>query len=301
MTSAGQLLSGKVKDRNGLAAALQDVLDTYAKIPEAQRRPKSVEGDVKPQLPPPDGGLVLTVYDRPLGRSEAGRYRHPEGGDWGGFRTHAPHGQRSSLWLTKEECESLIPAKPEKGLAQKVDPKLAKRIWLYGLMPQTLWVVEESWKPNSVRAGELEVVVEEVSSRTVRMRVHGSVLLTAPGVLHTWPDRKFIKNLENCYDARVEGVLVYDRAMKKIVRWDMAVLGDYSGRWFAGNNGWKEATAERPMPLGFAFEIDETAYDLAPEYRRPRSFMHAYTFREREAFYWDPDKWLDDWKKRQPK
>ena len=29
--------------------------------------------------------------------------------------------------------------------------------------------------------------------------------------------------------------------------------------------------------------------------------MHAYTFKEREEFYWDPDKWLDDWKKRQPK
>ena len=90
-------------------------------------------------------------------------------------------------------------------------------------------------------------------------------------------------------------------AKAKITRWDMAVLGDYSGRWFAGNNGWKEATPDAPMPLGFAFEIDPTAYDLPPERRRPRSFMHAYTFKDREAFYWDPDKWLDDWKKRQPK
>jgi hypothetical protein len=94
---------------------------------------------------------------------------------------------------------------------------------------------------------------------------------------------------------------VYDRAKGKIVRWDMAVLGDYSGRWFAGNSGWKEATPESPMPLGFAFEVDQTAYDLPPERRRPRSFIHAYMFKEREEFYWDPDKWLDDWKKRQPK
>ena len=309
MTSSGRLLTGRVKDRNGLAAALQEVLDAYAKLPEAERRPRAVEGDVKPQLPPPEGGLVLTIYDRPLGRTprEPGasatgvRYRHPEGDDCGGFRTHAPHGQRSSLWLTKEECKSLVPEKPEKGQTQKVPAKLAKRIWLYGLMPQTLWVVEESWKPDSVRAGELDVTVEEVSPQTVRLRVHGSVLLTAPGVLHTWPDRKFIKNLENRYDARLEGVIVYDRAKEKITRWDMAVLGDYAGRWFAGNSGWKEATTDAPMPLGFAFEVDQTAYDLPPERRRPRSFMHAYTFKEREAFYWDPDKWLDDWKKRQPK
>jgi hypothetical protein len=182
-----------------------------------------------------------------------------------------------------------------------VDAKLAKRIWLYGLMPQTLWVVEESWKPDSARAGELAVTVEEVDARGVRLRIHGSVLLTAPGVLHTWPDRKFIKKVENRYDARLEGVIVYDRAAGRIVRWDMAALGDYAGRWFAGNNGWKEATAEAPMPVGFAFEVDPTAYDLPPERRRPRSFMHAYTFREREAFYWDPDAWLDDWKKRRPK
>jgi hypothetical protein len=301
MTSGGKLLTGRVKDRNGLAAALQEVLDAYTKLPEADRRPKAVEGEVKPQPAPLEGGLVLTIYDRPLGRSITGQYRHPEGDDCGGFRTHAPHGQRSSLWLTKEECESLVPAKPTKGQTQKVPAKLFKRIALYGLMPQTLWVVEESWKPDSVKSGELEVTIEEVSAQSVRMRVHGSVLLSAPGVLHTWPDRKFIKNLENRYDARLEGLIVYDRAKGKITRWDMAVLGDYTGRWFAGNNGWKEATAEAPMPVGFAFEIDETAYDLPPERRRPRSFMHAYTFKEREAFYWDPDKWLDDWKKRQPK
>jgi hypothetical protein len=300
MTSAGRLLTGRVKDRNGLAAALQEVLDAYAKLPEAERRPKAVDGEVKPQLPPPEGGLVLTIYDRPLGRAEAGRYRHPEGDDFGGFRTHAPHGQRSSLWLTADECKSLVPARPEKGQTQKVPTKLARRIWLFGLMPQTLWVVEESWKPDSVRAGELEVTVEEVSAQTIRLRLHGSILLTAPSVLHTWPDRKFIKNLENRYDAQLEGVIVYDRAKAKIIRWDMAALGDYSGRWFAGNNGWKEATPEVPMPLGFAFEVDQTAYDLPPERRRPRSFMHAYTFKEREAFYWDPDLWLDDWKKRQP-
>jgi len=133
------------------------------------------------------------------------------------------------------------------------------------------------------------------------MRIHGSVLLSGPGILHTWPDHKFIKNLENRYDARVEGVLEFDRAKEKITRWDMAVLGNFSGRWFAGNDGWKEATMEAPLALGFAFELDEKAYSLSPDRRRPRSFMHAYIFKGREEQYWDPDKWLADWQKRQPK
>jgi hypothetical protein len=301
MTSAGQLLSGSVKDRNGLAQGLQEVLEAYAKLPETERRPRSVEGEVKPQPSPPEGGLVLTIYDRPLGRSEEGCYRLPEGNDCGGFRTHAPHGQRSSLWLTREECRSLVPEDPQKGQTHKVATKLFKRICLYGLVPQTLWVVEETWKPDSVRAGELNVTVEEVTPQVVRMRLHGSLLLSGPGVLHEWPTRKFIKNLTNRYDARLEGVLVYDRAQQRITRWDLAALGDYSGRWFAGNQGWKEATLEAPLPLGFALELDATAYKLPPERRRPRSFMHAYVFRAQEEYYWDPDKWLEDWKKKQPR
>src|SRR5262249_5131086 len=253
MTSSGRLLSGSVKGRDGLARALEEVLDVYAKLPEAERRPRSVDGEVKPQSPPPPGGLVLTIYDRPLGRDRQGRYRLPEGADFGGFRTHAPHGQRSSLWLTEAECRSLVPGEPRKGQTHKVPAQLARRIWLYGLVPQTLWVVEEFWKPDSAREGDLELTVEEVSAQLVRMRLHGKVLLSGEGILHEWPHRKFIKKLENRYDARLEGVLVYDRVQKRIVRWDMAALGDYTGRWFAGNKGWKEATAQAPLPLGFAF------------------------------------------------
>jgi hypothetical protein len=274
------------------------VLAAYRKLPEAERRATSVEGDMKPQISPPAGGLVLTIYDRALGR-KGGECRLPEGDDCGGLRTHAPHGQRSSLWLTAAEVESLMPAEPTKGQMQRVPTKLTRRIALYGLVPQTLWVVEETWRPDSVRSGELNVTVADVSPQSIRLRVHGSLVLSAPSVLHEWPVRKFIKNLENRYDANLEGVIVYDRVARKVTRWDMAALGDYVGRWFAGNNGWKEATAEKPMPLGFAFEVDDTAYELPPERRRPRSFMHAYIFQAREEHYWDPDKWLDDWKRRQ--
>ena len=301
MTSSGRLLEGSVKGPDGMAAALQEVLDQYAKLPEGQRLAKSVDAEVKPQPLPPAGGLVLTIYDRPLGRDAKRNYRLPEGGDFDGLRTHAPHGQRSSLWLREEEWKSLIPEKLEKGQTHKVAAKLAKRIWLYGLVPQTLWVVEESWKPNSVRDGQLQVTVEEVKAQSARLRLHGSVLLSGPGVLHTWPDRKFVKNIENRYDARLEGVIHFDRVKNKITRFDMTALGDFTGRWFAGNKGWKEATVESPLPLGFAVELDTSAYDLPAERRRPRSFVHAYIFREREEFYWDPERWLADWQKRQPK
>jgi hypothetical protein len=305
MTSAGRLLQGDAYDaktgRVDLARGLRQVLEAYAKFPEAQRRPPAVAGVEKPVPAPPAGGLVLTVYDRPLGRDGQGRYRLPEGNDLGGLRTEAPHGQRSSLWLTAAECQALIPDHPEKGQTRPVPTKLARRIWLYGLVPETLWVVEEMWKPDSVRSGELNVTVEDVTPQAVRMRLYGSVLLTAPSVLREWPSGKFMKNIENRYDARLEGVLVYDRARQRIARFDLAALGDYAGRWFTGNHGWKQATEAAPLPLAFTFEVDPTAYELPPERRRPRSFVHAYIFRDREEQYWDPDKWLEDWKRRQPK
>jgi hypothetical protein len=295
MTSAGRLLSGSVKNKDGLAQGLQEVLDAYAKLPEVQRRAKSVEGEVKPQSLPPAGGLVLTIYDRPLGRARDGQYRLPEGNDFAGLRTDAPHGQRSSLWLTEEECKSLIPVNPEKGQILEVPTKLTKRIWLYGLVPQTLWVVEGTWSADSVREGKLQLTVEEVTPQTLRLRVHGAVVLVGksghPG----------LEKVEKRYDARLEGVLVYDRAQARIVRWNMAALGDYTGEWFAGHKRWQEAKSEAPLPLAFAFELDQTAYTLPPERRRPRSFIHAYIFKDREEQYWDPDKWLEDWKKRSGK
>src|SRR5262249_25533461 len=195
---------------------------------------------------PPPGGLVLTIYDRPLGRGEKGQYRLPEGRDWAGFRTHAPHGQRSSLWLMKEESQSLIPANPRKGQAHKMPAKLFRRLCLYGMWPQTLWVVEQAWQPDSLREGGLTLTVEEVSERTVRLRLDGSVLLSGKGPLKLYPTGKVLKMVENRYDARLAGVMVYNRRKKGNVKRDMASLGGYAGCWFAGNAGWEEAKPETP-------------------------------------------------------
>ena len=60
------------------------------------------------------------------------------------------------------------------------------------------------------------------------------------------------------------------------------------------------AKDDKPIVVLYT-EVDPTVHDLPPERRRPRSFVHAYLFKDREEFYWDPDKWLDDWKKRRPK
>jgi hypothetical protein len=299
MTSAGRLLAGAIKygDRKGMATALEKVLAAYAKLPEAERRPKSVKGVEKPPPAPPPGGLVLTIYDRALGRDADGRYRLPQGKDLGGFRPEAPHGQRSSLWLTRDEWRSLIPKDPRKGKTYPVPSKLAKRIWLFGLWPHSLWVVTHQWQADSVREGKLNLTVEKVTEGTLRLRIHGTVVLTAKAGHIQYPTGKVVKQVENRYNGRLEGVLEYDRVKKQITRWDMVALGDYTGTWFTGNAGWKEATAAAPLVVGYAFGLDRTDYQAPPQRRRPRSFIHAYIFKNNEEFYWDPEKWEANWKK----
>lgn len=284
-----------------MAEALQEVLAAYAKLPENERRAKQVDGQTKPVQAPPTGGLVLTIYDRPLGRDREGRLRLPgKDLDVDAPHTQAPHGQRSSLWLTAAECASLIPENPRRGDSREVSSKLAKRIWLYGLWPHTLWVVEQEWRPDAVRAGKLQVTVEEVSGQKIRLRMHGDVLLTSPAnPKDEGRTGKILKGVENRYDARVEGEIVYDRAKKQITQWKMVGLGDYSGIWFSGKPRWNVVAPEQAFPVGFAFELDRSDYEVPPERRRPPSFVHAYIFRNRDPFYWDPEKWEEDWKKRQ--
>src|SRR5581483_5439676 len=110
---------------NGLAQALQEVLDSYAKLPEAQRRARTIEGQEKPQQAPPPGGLVLTIHDRLLMRDAEKRYRVAQGSDLNQMGNRL-HGQRSSLWLTEQECKSLIPPRPQQGQTHTVPARLAR-------------------------------------------------------------------------------------------------------------------------------------------------------------------------------
>jgi hypothetical protein len=311
-TSAGTLLTGASKGRGGAADSLKEVLQNYAKLPEAERRPPQIEDEPMPAPAPPSGGLVLTVYDRALARDADGSYRlrAPKQDDQDmavknpGHSRHEWFAQRNSLWLTKEECLALMPGNPQKGQTCDVPTKLAKRLWILGLWPQTIWVVEQRWEPDCVRAGDLRLTVEEVSPQAVHMRIHGRVLLESKariGKLNgkaSAPLPEEVQNLANRYDARLEGRIVYDPAQNKITRWDMTALGDYTGIWVGyREDGWR-GWALKPVPFGFSFELDRTDYEFPPERRRHASFQFNYVFKNQPQHYWDPDLWLEDWNKR---
>jgi hypothetical protein len=234
ITSTGQIVpAGKVEGfridgtpKVGLPAVLRQVLKSYARLPEAERRPaKPLEEADRPGTAPPPGGLALTVYDHPLVR-EDGRYQRMTQRTH--FHVRGP--QRDCLWLTAAECRSLLPEAPRKGQTDNVPASLAKRIVLFGLLPHVCWQGGMHWDANSFRRGELKLTVAEISPSRVRLRIHGSGLLVSKAHPEYGVDRAtFPKDFENRLDARLEGVLEYDPVRKKIGRWDMAALGDYVG------------------------------------------------------------------------
>jgi hypothetical protein len=311
-TSAGTLLTGKSKGNGGQAESIKEVLRDYARLPKEERRPAKVEGQELGVPAPPPGGAVLTIYDRALARDEDGSYRlrAPKRDDQEMAVKNPGHyrpewfGQRSSLWLTKEKCAALMPKDPRTGQDYDVPTKLTKRLTILGLWPQTIWVVAQRWEPNCFRDGQLRLTVEEVSAKAVKMRIHGRVLLESKATFAKLNGKataslpEEVKNLNNRYDARLEGRIVYDPAKRKITGWQMVALGDYTGIWVGyREDGWRGWTL-KPVPFGFSFELDRTDYEVSPERRRPASFQFNYVFKGREQFYWDMDKWLEDWKKR---
>ncbi len=285
--------------KDGLAGQLRQVADLYAQLPEPQRRPAQPITDADRPMPaPPAGGLVLTIYDVALLPKNDGLCA-------GGGTTGIPGPQRQSLWLTEAEWKSLLPADPQPGTTRDVPSPLVKRIALFGMRSATAWHVEHFWDPDSLKQGAIHVTVQDVSDAGVRMRVHGSVLLSKPSGIKTRPDSKIPTppDVEDRYDARVEGVLVYDRHQNRITKWEMVALGDHQGAYWPNINRGKTAcnfTAD-PVAVGFAFELDQSDYELPPERRRQAPYLVAHTFkgRERQAWYWDVGAWEAAWKKQQ--
>jgi hypothetical protein len=318
-TSAGQRVGAQAacralakanKGNFSLAASLQVFLQTYSKMPEAERRPAVPISDAhRAKLAPPPGGVCLISYDKPLRRNDDASYYCLTGPEQ---RTNLkqniawqPGAQLDALWLTKEECESLMPTNPKEGQTFAVSSHLVKRIGLFGLTVRSASQEFFFWKyPDSVRQGDLKLTVESVSPTAVRMRLHGSILLTAKGNQIEGHIREAdLPNLQNRYDARLEGKLDYDPSRKRFTRWDMVALGDYTGACcaceFGKNKEEGHLVAREPLPIAMSFELENYNYEMPPEYRRTIPYlMWWFRGRPNHDFYFSPETWEADWIKR---
>ena len=170
-----------------------------------------------------------------------------------------------------------MPADPKKGDLVTVPRPLWHRLLLY-----PTW--ESGWSSADViRAESVTARVEDVSPREVRLRLEGSVLMVEESsrpLDHVYRP-KSQKDLPEKYhskalDARVEGILVYDRQARKFTRFDVVGLGDTWGAVLGG-------LMYTRWPIGFAFELDMRDYEPGFSRGMPAGMIFAGP-----QAYWNP-------------
>ena len=241
---------------------LRQGLREWRKLPEERRKPGAVrvpDADARDhnyarELPP--GGLAVNVFTRILDRGPDGLVRGtcPTAGGAAAASDH--------LWLTADECKALEPADPAKGDRRPVPAAVAERVARFHLADNTRGE-PDFWRRGEVRRLELWLTVEDVTPAAVRLRLEGTALL-ATDADAARADRGF--------DARLLGVVGYDRAKQVIDRFDVVAVGDH----------WGEGTytgGARPgrTPLGVAFELaaGRSAADRVPPQaaREPNAYF----------------------------
>jgi hypothetical protein len=258
--------------------SLERGLKLFAALPAAERNPGAVQigerGPIDPKrLPavaPPEGALILRVYNRQLGRDTKGELRHTVPEDYIPYLRDPAHVGTTTatrrysepandmMWVTKSEWQALMPSNPKAGQKTKVPATLSTRLFRFHLDPARGLAESDSFPNASPSAGKLELTVEDVSGSSVRLRLDGYAKLYNP--------REYMKNYQNAtvkqfsqsqipldYQPRLFGYLVYDPARKVFTRFDMVALGDVRGRPVDENlSGERLGEAN---PLGIAFEL----------------------------------------------
>jgi hypothetical protein len=284
---------------------LEGALEAFAQLPEKERRPTieergphSTKLDYYPDQSPPAGTTFIAVYCRPLERGSDGSLRAAKsidltefGGRPGGnsMQSRFSEPQREWLWLTEAEVQSLSPGKRQKGDRYEVPAAIRQRIFLFYLYN---WFTNSGggfWGPRLLKSGELTLTVEDTTNGIVRLRLDGSALFQGqvgkgmpPHGGHMFgpnPEsgQKGVPDpYEIYYDPRLYGVLEYDIAKQKFIRFDAVAVGDYRGHWGL-------SLKVKPVPVGFAFQLDPR--DL-PEGRHAPFALSAV-----REFYWAADQW----------
>jgi len=164
VTPNGRILN----DEPYLDIVLQRGLEAWNKLPEAERRPGLKLDDlgaVDPayDLAPPEGGLVLQVYIRALGRDARGELFRPSKVDLGnpGAPPIEAQAQRDHLWISAAEAASIAAVDAPIGRSVPAPAFLADRLFRFHLKDSATCIPGTSAVHYGGYAGELTLTVKE--------------------------------------------------------------------------------------------------------------------------------------------
>lgn len=236
-TAAGTLLAYRNSfDPTAVKALLKEGLDGWAKLPEAERRPRPFAADrgmpdAQFAREVPEGGLVLRVHARELEEEAKGRYR-----------AAAPRGGRPNqasldhLWLKKEEWPALLPPRAEAGARYPMPPAVVRRLVRFHLIDNTRGE-PPMWEAGDVRKADVALTIDGVKDGILALWLSGEVLLETA-------------EKDRGYEASLTGFIGYDLKASAFKRFDVVAIGMHwgEGRYTPG---------ARPgrTPLGVAFAL----------------------------------------------
>lgn len=249
-------------------------LQRWNDLPASQRKPGAIQigsaGKPDAKIPtPPDGALILQVYESRLTGDIKGEVRRREKHETFSWGEYEPG--RDQIWLTQDECKAILPQDRKKGDRYALPPGVAGRM----MARLTDWSEANGahWDSKHVRSHDLTLTVEEVSATTIQLRLEGSVRLAhdapkdavhyaaALRPLHHEDPKAFAR-----FDGQTLGYLTYDLDKKTFTRLDVVALGEYVGPLLNPyrNEDRQNFYLIKPCPLGVSFEISRPGLVVPP-------------------------------------
>jgi hypothetical protein len=249
-------------------------LQRWNELPQSQRKPGAVRvgnaGKTDPKIArPPEGGLILQVYESRLAgnlNGELHRRQKHETFSWG---TYEPG--RDQIWLSRNDWKALLPAEPKKGARHPLPTAVAGRL----LARLTDWSEANGahWEKKHVRSHDLTLTVEDVSASSIRLRLEGSVRLAHDAPIEGVRYHPALAPLHHAdpkafayCEAQVLGHLSYDPKREAFTRFDVVALGEYVGPLLNPyrNEDRQSFYLIKPCPLGVSFEIARPGLVVPP-------------------------------------
>jgi hypothetical protein len=235
-----------------LSGGLQDGLDRWKKMPEAQRKVLDDLGPYAVSLDPapPARGLIVKVFARALTHDSEGQlsiYKDPK-------VPLSMEPGRDHLWLTEAEAKSLLPLQAKKGVVLPVPEPVADRICRRYLVDLVrIGGNGGPRRPEHLLSRELKLTVEEATVDNIRLRLDGTAVCLSFG------DNFGVQGKEGRKDAfPLLGYVDYDVNKKAFTRFDIVAVSE---------TGHYDEITKKLLPLGVAFVLtrgDKPADRIAP-------------------------------------
>ncbi|MEM7244712.1 MAG: hypothetical protein AAF533_05180 [Acidobacteriota bacterium] len=250
---SGELLARRNSmDPSIIADTLRESLDRWKTLSTKQRKPaKLPERGFRWEDSYPEGGLVLrrTVRDLPRSGSPDELRSQPF--------------NRDSVWFTRDEARSWLPARPRIGDRHRLPEALAMRLARLSLADnvrgQTL-----PFHADEIEEALVFTRVTGVRGSRVELAIAGRTAAMAPGPWPFEPDNYWApkSTFRRAISTELSGRAVFDRRAGEFVELEMLALGRRSG--LSENNGRRHD--REPAPIGFAYELAPAHWRVAPTF-----------------------------------